>query len=200
MSGKPQFDESTVIAAAVDVFWRRGYAAASISDLTDAMGLSRSSMYQRFGDKDSLFVEALQAYTERVLRRMNAAQGETAREQLAGVLRAFIPDPSAAQRPAGCLIARSCAETVELSLAGRDAAMAALASQREVLMGIMRKGIRNKELTRKADVESLAWHFLGVQQAVINFASAGADPGTLNRMIDAAMTAWPEEQEAASRR
>ena len=61
MSGKPQFDEAAVIDAALIVFWRQGYAAASISDLTEATGLSRSSIYQRFGDKDGLFREALAA-------------------------------------------------------------------------------------------------------------------------------------------
>jgi AcrR family transcriptional regulator len=73
MSGKPQFDEASVIAAAIGVFRRHGYAAAAISDLTEATGLSRSSLYQRFHDKDGLFREALAAYTQRVLRRMNSA-------------------------------------------------------------------------------------------------------------------------------
>src|ERR1700691_5288276 len=52
MSGKPQFDETAVIAAATEVFRRHGYAAAAVSDLTEATGLSRSSLYQRFHDKD----------------------------------------------------------------------------------------------------------------------------------------------------
>ena len=55
MSGKPQFDEASVIAVAIGVFRRHGYAAAAISDLTEATGLSRSSLYQRFHDKDGLF-------------------------------------------------------------------------------------------------------------------------------------------------
>ncbi|HVQ73389.1 MAG TPA: helix-turn-helix domain-containing protein [Bradyrhizobium sp.] len=54
MSGKPQFDEVAVIAAAIEVFWRSGYAAAAVSDLTEATGLSRSSLYQRFHDKGRL--------------------------------------------------------------------------------------------------------------------------------------------------
>ena len=87
MSGKPQFDEAAVIAAAMGVFWRHGYAAASISDLTEATGLSRSSLYQRFRDKDGLFQEALAAYTERVVRRMNAAKADTARGRLEGTER-----------------------------------------------------------------------------------------------------------------
>src|ERR1700760_1064421 len=106
MSGKPQFDDVAVIAAATDVFWRNGYPASAISDLAAATGLSRSSLYQRFQDKDGLFQEALEAYTQRVLRRMDSAKGATARERLKAVLRAFLPERS---RPSGCLIGRSCA-------------------------------------------------------------------------------------------
>ena len=87
MSGKPQFDEASVIAAAIGVFRRHGYAAAAISDLDGGDGLSRSSLYQRFHDKDGLFREALAAYTQRVLRRMNSAKADTARGRLEALLR-----------------------------------------------------------------------------------------------------------------
>jgi AcrR family transcriptional regulator len=190
MSGKPQFDESTVIAAAVGVFWRHGYAAASVSDLTTAMGLSRSSLYQRFGDKDGLFLEALAAYTERALKRMNAAGGETARGQLEALLRSFLPGASTEKRPAGCLIARSCAEAIELTKAGRTATLKAAERQRQVLVGILQRGVKNGELTRDADVDALAWHYFGVLQAIVNFPHAGADLHTLHRMIDVAMAGW----------
>ena len=95
MSGKPQYDEAAVIAAAIDVFWRHGYATASINDLTEATGLSRSSLYQRFGDKDGLFRDALAVYTERVLRRMSSARVDSARGSVAAILRDFLPTPAA---------------------------------------------------------------------------------------------------------
>lgn len=191
MSGKAQFDDSAVIAAAVEVFWRHGYAAASISDLTEATGLSRSSLYQRFGDKDGLYREALRAYTERVLRRMNAVVADTARGRVAALMRAFLPNPARPQLPAGCLIARSCAESAELSAAGQAAAVAAAASQREIVVGILRDGIQNGELPKNADIDALSWHYLGAMQSVLNFRNAGADRDVLDRMIDVAMSAWP---------
>src|SRR4029079_6537161 len=92
MSGKPQFGEDAVIAAAIEVFWRNGYAAAAVSDLTDATGLSRSSLYQRFHDKDGWCQQALEAYTQRVVRRINSAKADTARGRLEALLRAFLPD------------------------------------------------------------------------------------------------------------
>jgi AcrR family transcriptional regulator len=190
MSGKPQFDEGAVIAAAVRVFWRHGYAAASIADLAEATGLSRSSIYQRFGDKDGLFQEALQAYSGRVLHRMNKVVADTARGRLEALLRDFLPDASKPRRPAGCLIARSCAEAVELSTAGQAAALAAVARQRDIVLRIIREGVKNGELRQDADVDALAWHYLGALQAVLNLPSAGADRDALDRMIDVAMLAW----------
>jgi TetR/AcrR family transcriptional regulator, copper-responsive repressor len=189
MSGKPQFDEASVIAAAIGVFRRHGYAAAAISDLTEATGLSRSSLYQRFHDKDGLFQEALAAYTQRVLRRMKSAKAGTARGRLEALLRAFLPDGSS--RTAGCLIARSCADIAGLSAEAQAATLAGAAHQREILAGLLREGVAAGELAEDADINAMAWHYLGVLQAVLNFAQAGADPGMLDRMIDVAMSAWP---------
>jgi AcrR family transcriptional regulator len=188
MSGKPQFDEVAVIAAAIEVFWRNGYAAAAVSDLTAATGLSRSSLYQRFHDKDGLFQEDLEAYTQRVLRRMNSVKADTARGRLKALLRGFLPDRS---RPAGCLIGRSCAEISALSKQGQAATLAAAARQREILASLLREGVAAGELAEDTDIDAMAWYYLGVLQAVLNFPPAGADPGTLDRMIDVAMSVWP---------
>src|SRR5258705_3151971 len=101
MSGKPQFDEAAVVAAAIEVFWRHGYSAAAISDLTEATGLSRSSLYQRFQDKDGLSQETLEAYKQRAVRRMNSTKADNGRGRLNALLRAFLPDRP---RSLGCLI------------------------------------------------------------------------------------------------
>ena len=189
MSGKPQFDEAAVIAAAMGVFWRHGYAAASISDLTAATGLSRSSLYQRFGDKDGLFQEALAAYTERVVRRMNSTTADTARGRLEALLRVYLP--GGPPRPPGCLIARSCAEISDLSAEGQKLAQTGAQRQHEILTALLRDGVAAGELAKDADIEAMVWHYLAVLQAVLNFPQAGADPAALDRMIAVAMSAWP---------
>jgi AcrR family transcriptional regulator len=189
MSGKPQFDEAEVIAAAIGVFWRQGYAAAAISDLTEATALSRSSLYQRFNDKDGLFREALAAYTERLLRRMNSVKADTARSRMKALLRSFLPEK--APRPAGCLIARSLAEIPTLSAEGQAAALAGVAQQQQMIAGILREGVTAGELAEDSNIDAMAWHYLGVLQAVLNFPQAGADRGMLDQMIDVAMSAWP---------
>ncbi len=201
MTGKPQFDEAAVVAAALEVFWRHGYAAASIQQLTEATGLSRSSLYQRFQDKDGLFREALAAYTARVLQRAGAAAvASTARGRLEALLREFLPKEGRARRPPGCLLARSCAEMADLLPAGRALVLDGLGRQRAILVALLREAIANGELAPDADVDALSWHFLGVSQALLNLPQAGAKPDELRRMVDVAMAAWPSVAPASSTR
>src|ERR1700760_2564745 len=91
MAGKPTYDELTVLTQAVRTFWTRGYAGTSISDLVEATGLSRSSLYQRFVDKDGVFLEALAAYHGRVIARMNAVAANNPAKSIEAILRDFAP-------------------------------------------------------------------------------------------------------------
>src|ERR1700694_3242978 len=62
-AGRPRsFDTGKALDRAVDVFWRKGYEGASLSDLTKAMGINRPSLYAAFGDKDKLFRKVLDRY------------------------------------------------------------------------------------------------------------------------------------------
>jgi hypothetical protein len=135
-----------------------------------------------------LFQEALAAYTQRVLRRMNSAKADTARGRLKALLRAFLPDRS---RPAGCLIGRSSAEIAALSQEGQAATLAAAARQREVLAGVLREGVVAGELAPYTDIDAMCWYYLGVLQAILNFPPTGAHPSMLDRVIDVAMSVWP---------
>lgn len=63
--GRPRnFDRDAALQAAVEVFWLKGYAGASMKDLTTAMGINGPSLYATFGDKHSLFLQAIEAYTD----------------------------------------------------------------------------------------------------------------------------------------
>ena len=62
------FDEAAALDAAIDCFWRRGYEATSVRDLTERMGIGGTSLYNAFGDKRALFVQALERYMDRATR------------------------------------------------------------------------------------------------------------------------------------
>ncbi|MCB4361094.1 TetR/AcrR family transcriptional regulator [Quatrionicoccus australiensis] len=192
MSGKPQYDEIAVLKAAMGVFWRHGYANASVSDLTEATGLSRSSLYQRFHDKGGLFSESLQLYTDRVLTRMRSTRAHTSKASVEALLREFLPTESKIKRPPGCLISRSNAEQEDLTAAGKLAANAAACQQRQIFMEILTRGQLEGEIEQNVDLNLLAWYYFGILQAIVNLPSVGATSQTLARLIDVAMLAWPQ--------
>src|ERR1700742_2407337 len=63
-----KFDEATALDAAIECFWRRGYEATSLRDLTASMGLTAPSLYNAFGGKQELFSRALERYLDRTTR------------------------------------------------------------------------------------------------------------------------------------
>jgi AcrR family transcriptional regulator len=66
--GRPRaFDETAVLDTAVDVFWRSGYAHASIADISAATGLAPSSLYNAYGSKLNLFACALDRYLDAII-------------------------------------------------------------------------------------------------------------------------------------
>jgi TetR/AcrR family transcriptional repressor of nem operon len=63
MARPKEFDEETALAAALELFWEKGFEATSVQDLTERMGIQKASLYNTFGDKRALFLRALDAYS-----------------------------------------------------------------------------------------------------------------------------------------
>jgi TetR/AcrR family transcriptional repressor of nem operon len=72
---KREFDRELALEYATRVFWAKGFAATSTDDLIEAMGIGRQGLYNAFGDKRALYLEALRSYqratTAGHLRRLN---------------------------------------------------------------------------------------------------------------------------------
>ncbi len=70
MARPREFNEAEALDAAVQVFREKGFQSCSLDDLTERMGIQRASLYNTFGDKQALFLQALAAYQARSLRWM----------------------------------------------------------------------------------------------------------------------------------
>ena len=75
--GRPRaFDIEKALERALRVFWEKGYEGSSLSDLTEAMGINRPSLYAAFGNKEALFRKALDRYVERTMAFVRNAINE----------------------------------------------------------------------------------------------------------------------------
>ncbi|MFD0638718.1 TetR/AcrR family transcriptional regulator [Catenulispora yoronensis] len=182
------------MAAATRLFWERGYEATSISDLTEAMGIRSGSLYVAFGDKPTLFREALAAYgaspygdfVARAFSEEATAFGAVAR-MLREAARIF-PDPS---HPAGCMtinaatnVSPANAEVQDLLREQRNANLEAMAER-------LRAGQRDGELAADADPAALAAYYAAVFQGMSQRARDGATESELSLTAELALGAWP---------
>ncbi len=124
--GRPrEFDAREALDQAMQVFWARGYEAASLTDLTKAMGISRSSLYEAFGGKRDLYLSALAHYDEtRVSRVVRRLEGDgPLRVRIASVLSDVIDAAVEEGRRSGCFLCNAAVE-----VAPHDAGLAARVS------------------------------------------------------------------------
>ncbi|MCS0632627.1 TetR/AcrR family transcriptional regulator [Telluria mixta] len=108
--GRPrEFDMDAALDAAIRVFRERGYHAASIADLSAAMGLTAGSIYKAFADKRAVFLAAFARYTALRHAQMRAvlAQEPTGLGQVRALLRFYVMSSTGAEGAAGCLVAGS---------------------------------------------------------------------------------------------
>lgn len=104
--GRPRgFDEDAALEAAMRVFWEKSYEGATIADLTEAMGINRSSMYAAFGDKESVFHRIMERYREgRMTYVRQALTQPSLREVVAGLIYGTAEFLASPGNPRGCLL------------------------------------------------------------------------------------------------
>src|SRR3982074_3060381 len=103
--GRPrEFDPDQALDIALQVFWRRGYEGASMADLTEAMGITKPSLYAAFGNKEELFRKALDRYVDGPGGYVQVALAKpTAREVVEHLLLEAADAVTDPNNPPGCL-------------------------------------------------------------------------------------------------
>ncbi|MCD2105611.1 TetR/AcrR family transcriptional regulator [Rhodococcus erythropolis] len=142
MGRSQEFDTTAVVAAALDVFWARGYEGASLGDLETATGLSRSSLYNSFTNKRGLFDAAVQVYLEHVirprLRSLTMNPGPDVVDDYLSSLEQAIGTMTADSPRRGCLLLNTAAGLG----AHDDAAAAVIRAYRQELAVAIRSGLQ----------------------------------------------------------
>ncbi len=171
MSGRKQFDESKALQAAMTLFWQRGYEAASLSDLESVTGLNKSSIYNTYQNKASLFTRCLEQfgkqYGDVALAKLEHPDFKTAISQFFEQILQMYSDPAL---PRGCLVSIAAVE-----LSGTDASVGdwvtkGLDGMRESLERRCEQAVKDGQLDSDTNCAAMAAMFLSISQggAVLN--------------------------------
>jgi TetR/AcrR family transcriptional repressor of nem operon len=188
------FDEDTVLEAARDAFWKSGYAATSLDDLTAATGLGKGSLYAAFGGKRELFDRVFRDYcADAVVHTRARLEGPDTRAYK--LLRAYVletaADSAGPPAPRGCLVAKTGAE-----LAGADAAIAEQTRCTYDALGAaiascIAAAQRNGDITASANPRDLSAMLLATLRGIEALGKGGVPAATLRRAAKAALEALP---------
>ncbi len=194
--GRPLgFDREAALYQAMLLFWRHGYEATSVNDLTAAMAISPPSLYTAFGDKKQLFLEAVQRYVSGPVTSVSIIEeAPTAQEAAACLLQAAVVGFTGESTPAGCLLASS---TISCSLAAADVQKALaeirLSIEKRLQTRIDQDNAAGR-LSQKVDAEAMAGYVMAVIQGMSILARDGAMRKKMSSVANAAMQAWPAMQ------
>jgi AcrR family transcriptional regulator len=187
------FDTDEALDRAMTVFWTKGYEGASLADLTEAMEISRPSLYAAYGNKEELFRRALERYGEGPSSyERDALTQPTARAVAEGLLRGAADVQTDPATPAGCLAVLGstyCAE--ESSPIGKTLIAFRLAGHAAIRERFERARAEG-DLPANADPKALT-HYIGtVVCGMAVLAASGVTRKELERVIELTIRAWPQ--------
>jgi TetR/AcrR family transcriptional regulator, copper-responsive repressor len=195
--GRPRgFNRDEALETAMRLFWSRGYEATPISALTEAMGINPPALYGAFGDKKSLFFEAVQRYEQKTgcFAREALTHEPTAEKAVRRLLLEALDSFTGAKDPKGCLIvlgATNC--TVESS-----DIFEALAERRRMAEGAVRAriaaGQTAGELADNVDIDALTGIVTATLYGLAIKARDGTPAARLRKIVEQLMTTWPRRQ------
>lgn len=156
MVRRKEYVREEVLEKAVQLFWRKGYKASSMTDIVRATGLNTASMYKEFGDKDGLFEEALEYYRQYIVAPRFQALAE--QQNINGILSFLknVMQGAASQEYKGCLIMNHLAQKSSISPETAEIVSKFGAYLESSLEAALRTAQKNGEISASKDPAVLA--------------------------------------------
>ncbi|BAI98518.1 TetR family transcriptional regulator [Sphingobium sp. TA15] len=191
--GRPrEFDPEEALGAALNVFWRRGYEGASMAELTEAMGITKPSLYACFGNKESLFRKALDLYERDKLCYMKSAlEAPTAKGVAERLLRGSLAIQTGTTDPHGCLGVISTVGCTIQADSIREDVMARRTSSDAALLARLERARDEGDFPDTIEPQALATYLTTVMQGMAVHAGAGMSRELLEQLVDTTLAVWP---------
>ncbi|WP_158745289.1 TetR/AcrR family transcriptional regulator [Acidisphaera sp. L21] len=190
--GRPKtFCEKQALMAAMEVFAQKGFEGASTSDLVAAMGISRPSMYDTYGNKEQLYIRAMGVFND--LRKAGVEEtlnAQPARESITQLLRNCVSNFTD-QAHGVCFVTQAPLPAGAVSEATRDLSARRRAEVEEAIMHRLKRAIRDGELSASTSAAKLAAYYAVIIQGIALQAQHGGTADQLLQVVDVAMENWP---------
>ena len=190
MARPKAFDVDEALERAMELFWRQGYEATSLPDLVQHMGIGRQSLYDTFGGKRQLFLQALDRYTAVMI---GGALGRLERpgasiDDLTAFLEAVVAYQTGKRVRTACLMINS---AMELAVSDKEVARRASAHHQRMegaFRLVLEHAAAQQDIHPLLPVDTVARHMVATILGMVVAAKSGAEPAVLRDMASGALT------------
>lgn len=190
MARTKDFDESEVLAKAVKLFWLKGYNGTSMQELVDALGISRSSLYDTYVDKHTLYLKALEFYRTNAQQQINdiVSKASSAKKGIKRLLDFVTDNLLSDKQHKGCFMLNA-----EVEVAAQDAQVMEIVCHNDrqieaAFLELIQGGIKRGEIPKKKDAKMLTRFFVNTIKGIRVSSKSTSDRTFFNDIIQTSLT------------
>ncbi|ACJ82405.1 TetR/AcrR family transcriptional regulator [Bacillus paranthracis] len=167
MGRKISFNKEHALNKAMHLFWEKGYDATYISDLIETMGISRSTLYDSFGDKDALFKLVLEQYKNYGSQKRNLLFSDTnTKESLKSFFYQHIEKCYSDDIPKGCIITNSSLLIGQIDPSIEEILINDFNELEKAFKQVIEEGKKKGEISQEDDTELVAYSLLSLNHSL----------------------------------
>jgi len=189
MARTKDFDESEVLGKAVKLFWLKGYNATSMQDLVDALGISRSSLYDTYVDKHTLYLKALDFYQTLAQQQISNITSKTESAKLAiKQLLEFVTDNLLSDKQhKGCFLLNA-----EVEVASQDTEVLNIICKNDrqiedAFLQVIERGQKSGEIPKSMDAKGLTRFFVNTMKGIRVSSKSTNDRAFFNDIVQTSL-------------
>jgi len=191
MARTKDFDENEVLTKAIQLFWHKGYNGTSMQDLVDGLGISRSSLYDTYTDKHTLFIKALESYQNSGADKIQeiSENSGSAKETIKKLLEFVADELLNDKQQKGCFMVNA-----EVEVAPHDTEVNSLVCKNDqqmedVFFQVIKKGQDSGEIKNEQDARALARFIFNAVKGIRVTAKSTTDKSVFDDIIKLTVSA-----------
>lgn len=190
MARHKEFDRQLVLEKAMETFWQYGYEGTSVQTLLNAMGLNRGSLYGTFGDKRSLFFEAIAHYEKQVMQEAIAKleAPNAGKAEIINHFQTLLNRLESERSRWGCFVTNAAVELCNHDQNASDRIKKCLTRVEQAFSHALTNAQQQGDLAPDADVSTLATFLTCTMQGLRVMAKVDPCPQRLGKIITSALS------------
>lgn len=186
---KKDFDVDVALQSAMQVFWEKGYLGASLSNLTERMGINKPSLYSTFGNKEALFIQATKRYCDNKiesLAKLLTAEDLSLKQRLRNYMMAVLSVQCESEQGKGCYIVQCQSELASGEIPERAGMLLRQAGEavKDLLISTLTHDQESKTLGLDEDAEKNALCLSATLRGTATLARCGYSMSELTAVIE----------------